>query len=95
MSFGLESKFEIFGSNQRVFVRRGVGERMVSACVFPTVRHRGGGDTDPVEVMVWGCFAGDTEFYFEFKAHLTSMATTAFCSDSPSGLGLLCFATGQ
>jgi hypothetical protein len=31
-----------------------VGERMISACVFPTVKHRVGG------VMVWGCFAGDT-----------------------------------
>uniref|UniRef100_A0AAZ3RIZ1 Tc1-like transposase DDE domain-containing protein n=1 Tax=Oncorhynchus tshawytscha TaxID=74940 RepID=A0AAZ3RIZ1_ONCTS len=27
--------------------------------------------------------------YLEFKAHLTSMATTAFCSDNPSGLGLV------
>ena len=56
MSFGLESKFEIFGSNRRVFVRRGVGERMISACVFPTVKHRGGGEG----VMVWVWFAGDT-----------------------------------
>ena len=36
-----------------VSVRRGVGERMISACVFPTVKHGGGG------VMVWGCFAAD------------------------------------
>ena len=27
-----ESKFLIFGSNHRVFVRRRVGERMISAC---------------------------------------------------------------
>ena len=27
-----ESKFEIFGYNRRVFVRRRVGERMISAC---------------------------------------------------------------
>ena len=35
-----------------VFVRRGVGERMISACVVPTVKHGG--------VMVWRCFAGYT-----------------------------------
>ena len=33
MSFGLESKLEIFGSNRRVFVRRSVDERMISACI--------------------------------------------------------------
>ena len=32
----------------------GVGERIISACVVPTVKHTGGG------VMVWGCKAGDT-----------------------------------
>ena len=46
-----ESKFHIFGSNRCVFVRRRVGERMISACVVPTMKHGGGG------VMVWGCFA--------------------------------------
>ena len=45
-----ESKFELFGSNRRVFVRRSV----ISACVVPTVKHGEGG------VMVWVCFAGDT-----------------------------------
>ena len=47
-----ESKFEIFGSSRRVFVRRRVGERMVPRCVTPTVKHGGG------SVMVWGSFAG-------------------------------------
>ena len=49
-----ESKFEIFGSTRRVFVRRREGERMISACAVPTVKHGGGGG-----VMVWGCFAGE------------------------------------
>ena len=49
-----ESKFEIFGSNRCVFVRRRVGEWMISAWVVPTVKHGGRG------VMVWGCFSGDT-----------------------------------
>ena len=48
-----EYKFEIFGSNNRAFVSRRVGERMISACLVPTVKHGGGG------MMVWGCFAGD------------------------------------
>ncbi|CAJ0915678.1 unnamed protein product [Ranitomeya imitator] len=34
-----ESKFEIFGSNHRVFVRRRKGERMDSTCLVPTVKH--------------------------------------------------------
>ena len=49
-----ETKFEIYGSPWSVFVRRRKGERMVSTCMVPTMKHRGGG------VMVWGCFAGDT-----------------------------------
>ena len=52
VSWSDESKFEIFGSNHRVFVRRRVSELMISACVIPTVKHGG--------VMVWGCVAGDT-----------------------------------
>uniref|UniRef100_A0A667YN29 Transposase Tc1-like domain-containing protein n=1 Tax=Myripristis murdjan TaxID=586833 RepID=A0A667YN29_9TELE len=52
-----ESKFEIFGSNRRVFVRRRKGERMDSTCLVPTVKHGGEG------VMVWVCFAGDTHGY--------------------------------
>jgi hypothetical protein len=37
-----ESKFVIFGSNRHVFVRRRVGERMISACVVITVKYEGG-----------------------------------------------------
>ena len=49
-----ESKLEIFRSNRCVFVRSRVGERIISTCVVPSVKHGGGG------VMVWGWFAGDT-----------------------------------
>ncbi|KAI5087835.1 coiled-coil domain-containing protein 86 [Silurus meridionalis] len=38
-----ESKYEIFGSNHCVFVRRRKGERMDSTCPVPTVKHGGGG----------------------------------------------------
>ena len=37
-----ESKHEIFYSNRCVFVRRRVGERMISECVVPIVKHGGG-----------------------------------------------------
>ena len=50
-------KHKIFGSNCRVFVRRRVGERMISACVIPTVKHGGG------RVIVCGYFAGDTQWF--------------------------------
>ena len=49
-----ESKFEMIGSNRHPFVRRRVGEWMISACGVATMKHGGGG------VMVWGCFAGQT-----------------------------------
>lgn len=47
-----ESKFEVFGSKRRIFVRRSKEERMLDPCVIPTVKHGGG------SVMVWGCFGG-------------------------------------
>ena len=62
-----------------------MGERMISACVFPSVKHGGGGVL--VEEEVLGCGGALlVRDYLEFKAHLTSMAITAFCSDTPSHL---------
>lgn len=47
-----ESKFLIFGSQRRVYVRRTASEKMAPQCLLPTVKHGGG------SVMVWGCFSG-------------------------------------
>ena len=44
-----ESKFEIFGTKRRVFVRRTAKERYSPECLVPSVKHGGG------SVMVWGC----------------------------------------
>ena len=67
---------------------------MISACVVTTWR---------MEEEVWWCWGilpvPLSVIYLAFKAHLTSMATTAFCSDTPSHL--VCakwdyhFSTGQ
>ena len=65
-----ESKFAIFGSNRQVFVRHRVSERMISACVVPTVKHVGGG------VIVWGALLVTLSvIYLEFKAHLKCVTT--------------------
>ncbi|KAL7849234.1 hypothetical protein SRHO_G00208570 [Serrasalmus rhombeus] len=45
-----ESKFEVFGSQRRTFVRRRTNEKMLKECLTPSVKHGGG------NVMVWGCF---------------------------------------
>lgn len=46
-----ESKFEIFSTKRRVYVRRFKHERASKQCIVPTVKHGGG------NVMVWGCFS--------------------------------------
>jgi transposase len=45
-----ESKFEVFGSRRRQYVRRLDEERYLETFLTPTVKHGGG------SVMVWGCF---------------------------------------
>lgn len=45
-----ESKYEVFGSKRRIFVRRAKHEKMLRECIVPTVKQGGS------SVMVWGCF---------------------------------------
>lgn len=47
--FSDESRFCLFRSDGRVYVRRSVGEELQDRCLTQTVKHGGGG------VMVWGC----------------------------------------
>jgi hypothetical protein len=86
-----ESEFEIFASNCHDFMSHRVGEQMISECVIPTVKHGGGGGALLVILSV---------IYLEFKAHLTSMATRAYCSlHHPIWFALsgtvICFSTEQ
>ena len=43
-----ESKFELFGTRRRVYIRRSSSEKMLPECTVSTVKHGGG------SVMVWG-----------------------------------------
>lgn len=54
-----ESKFELFGSKRRVFVRRLPNERFSKNCLTPTMKHGGG------SIMVWGgmCSSGVIPLY--------------------------------
>lgn len=44
-----ESKFELFRSKRRAYVRRRPFERYRNYCILPTIKHGGG------SIMVWGC----------------------------------------
>ena len=48
-----ESKYNLFGSDGRVYIRRRVGEELLSECTQQTVKFGGG------SVMVWGCMSCD------------------------------------
>jgi hypothetical protein len=47
-----ESKFEVFGSQRRTFMRRRKNEKMLEECLTPSVKHGGG------TVVAWVCFGG-------------------------------------
>lgn len=49
--FSDESKFEIFGNQRRLFIRRFEGERYTKYCLQQTVKHGGG------SIMIWGAIS--------------------------------------
>lgn len=81
-----ESKFQIFGSNRRVFVRRSKEERASEACTVPTIKHGGG------NVMVWGCFGNSKPGNLvRITGKLNKEGYLKILQDSaiPSGLSLI------
>ena len=48
-----ESKFEIFSSKRRQYVRRRNGESLKEICLKPTIKHGGG------SINVWGCLSAN------------------------------------
>ena len=46
-----ESKFDLFGTNRRIYVRRRKNERYLNTCLSHTVKHGGG------SIMVWGAIS--------------------------------------
>ena len=73
-----ESKFEVFGSHRRTFVRRRTGEKMLEECPTPSVKHGGG------NVMVWGCFgAGKVGDLYKVKGILNKEGYHSICNAMP------------
>ena len=54
-----ESKFEIFGSNTRVYVRCKVGERAAIPCIPPILKHGGGSVGDFCQLQSRGLVPGE------------------------------------
>ena len=48
-----ESKFEIFGTKRRQYVRRRLGGELKVCCLQPTIKHGGG------SIQVWGCISAE------------------------------------
>ena len=70
-----ESKFEIFPSNRRVYLRRRTVERAAISCITPTLTHGGG------SVMLWRAFANfKVRDLHQAKRKRIRSAITANCS---------------
>ena len=70
-----ELKFEVFGSNRRVYVQQRVNERAATPSLTPTIKHRGG------SIVVWGLlFISKSGVCTRWKANWIRLTLTAYYS---------------
>ena len=81
-----KSKFKIFGSNRKVYVRWRVYERAADPSIAPSIKHRGG------SAVVWGAFLHcQVRDLYQLKSKLNQTSSHSILQDHaiPSGIWLV------